>query len=135
VRSLTLAFLTVSTFAFAQPSPQPNAGATTYGDINGRAWNEASKDAKLFYLMGVAEGIVRVSPDVFTKTYMAGTLSNDEVRTAIDRFFGEPENLLIPIIDALHIVSMKTNGALQSEIDTKLSVLRAMSIKWHREHK
>jgi hypothetical protein len=123
--------------AFAQkPQTHPtHAEGTTYGVINGRVWNAISNDAKSFYLIGVAEGIIRESPAVFKKKYTVGTLSTEEVRIAIDRFFAEPENLLIPAIDALRIVAMKINGALQPEIDKELSVLRAISVKWHEEHK
>lgn len=129
--------LAISCTAFAQqPQTHPAlADGTTYGDINGRGWNAISSDGRTLYLRGVSDGIIRESSDAFKKKYMCGTLSTAEVRTAIDRFFSEPENLLVPVIDALHIVSMKVNGGLQSEIDNYLSVMRAISVKWHEEHK
>jgi hypothetical protein len=99
----------------------------TYGLINGRMWRIMSPDSKLMYLTGVAEGMIRLSSKQFSDSYKPGELNAGEVREAVDRFFSEPENVLIPAIDALHVVSMKADGRPQPEIDIQLSALRGIA--------
>ena len=99
----------------------------TYGSINGRYWNVMSSDAKLAYLLGCSEALIEEAKSEFVKKYKPGELSTGEVRTAMDRFYAEPENALIPVIDALKIVAMKANGEIQQNIDFQISVYRTFS--------
>jgi hypothetical protein len=46
------------------------------------------------------------------------------LRRGLDRFYQEPENLMIPISDSLVIFQLKVNGATQAEIETKMTEIR-----------
>jgi hypothetical protein len=61
--------------------------------------------------------------------YFASTLSLGEVVAAIDRFYAEPENLILPIVEALEVFTAKVNGATQPAIDAKLAAYRERNIK------
>jgi hypothetical protein len=47
-----------------------------------------------------------------------------EVQDAVDNFYNEPENSLIPVINALEIVSAKARGVPHDVIETKISQRR-----------
>jgi hypothetical protein len=100
----------------------------TFGLFNGYAWNSfPSTDVQRIYLAGVSEALIHEVPDVFQKKYMAGNLTTADVQVLISNFYTERANLLIPIIEALHIVSMKTHGASQAEIDEEIKLWRGVA--------
>lgn len=109
----------------------------TWANINGRFWLGYSQAEKEAYLIGSGEAIVAVCSDTSTtKTEVAERiqlhtpreLTVNEIRRALDRFFEAPENVLIPVLDAIRIVAMKERGRPQAEIDAELSTLRLLAM-------
>lgn len=96
--------------------------------MNGRGWrimNELSKGA---YLRGVFEGTIRaVGQD--SKNYFPENFAISEISTAVDQFYSQPENTLIPIVAALQVVTMKFSGTESSKIDGLTSTERRLSAK------
>ncbi|HEX4137021.1 MAG TPA: hypothetical protein VHY84_20590 [Bryobacteraceae bacterium] len=111
----------------AAQAPLGGSDVMTYGKINGRAWRSMPDAAKITYVVGALEGAMSASPAEYAAKYMLGELKTGEVRDAIDRFFAEPENILINVIEALHIVAMRVMGASQQSIDTEVSVDRMVA--------
>lgn len=96
----------------------------TYGALNGRVWKAASQDANLAYLAGLKEALALEAPEKLP-AYCPPGLTALEFQTAVDQFYAQPENLLVPIVQSLRIVSMKVAGASASDIDAELSAMRA----------
>jgi hypothetical protein len=59
--------------------------------------------------------------------YFAPAMTFAEVPDAVDRFYGEPENLPIPILAALKIVAMTAKGIPQPQIDEELRLNRQLA--------
>ncbi len=80
------------------PQPPPTAqGAEimTFGVLNGRAWRTSAEVIKTMYITGMEEALAMAAPEKLPEYCPAG-LTLDEIRQAIDRFYGEPENSLVP---------------------------------------
>ena len=130
-----LGLIIFAAVAVAQDS-QDHAPFRTFGVINGRGWRVFSPDSKISYIEGVKAGlgmaVVRTpvdSPcDVLNKgtvaAFSAEGFTQGEILEAVDRFYDQPENLLIKITDALEIVSAKARGVPQDVIETKTSQRR-----------
>lgn len=102
----------------------------TFGLFNGYAWNSfPSVDVQRIYLAGLSEALIHETPAVFENKYMTGNLTTADVQVLISNFYTERANLLIPIIEALHIVSMKTHGVSQVEIDKAIQLWRGVANK------
>src|SRR5271157_2373295 len=84
----------------------------TNGGANGRFWANLSSTSKLFFIVGFDEGIGIAAPFSEQKYFAKGTPYGDVVK-GLDRFYQEPENLMIPISDSLVIFQLKVNGATQ----------------------
>jgi len=95
----------------------------TRGFYNGRYWNATSDFGKNNYIIGFLEGLSEAPPEAIRR-YDTGELSVNEVRAAIDRFYTQPDNTLIPVFEAFQIVGMRIHGASESVIDARLSVFR-----------
>jgi len=116
-------------------TPDPNKPFRTFGEMNGRAWRGFSLDIKTAYLEGVnaalGEAVVRTletpceaqGKGVFDAHRAIG-FTRGETIEGIDRFYDQPENLLITIIDALEIVSAKARGVPHDVIEAKISARR-----------
>lgn len=95
--------------------------------INGRAWKVLSDIAKTTYLYAISDAIGEEARAQLPK-YIPDGLSRPEVRLAIDQFYEEPENLLIPVFRSLQIVVSRAGGTLQPEIDYRLAIERRVAI-------
>lgn len=104
----------------AAPPPSP---LLTWGFLNGRGWQAIAPGAKFIYVFGVSEGLLAEARSS-RANYLPDNLVLAEIQQGVDRFYIEPENILIPIIQALKIVTMKAAGASQSDIDAMLSLQR-----------
>jgi len=91
-------------------------------------------NTKSLYVIGALEGMINVITDTVKNSvdvklalqvYYPVELKPNEVRDAVDRFFAEPENLLMSVGDALRIISMKARGLPEKEIEAKISIFRA----------
>jgi hypothetical protein len=126
VAVVVLAGVSCPSLLFSQAqADQASTRVKTFGLFNGNAWNAfPSTDVQRIYLAGVSEALIREAPATFEKNYMAGNLTTADVQVLISNFYSQRENLFIPIIDALHVVSMKTHGASQASIDEQIQIQR-----------
>lgn len=93
----------------------------TFGLFNGYAWNAfGSAEVQRIYLAGASEALIREAPAIFEKSYTTGNLTTADVQVLVTNFYSETANLPIPIIDALHVVSMKTRGVSQEDINAAI---------------
>ena len=90
----------------------------TNGWLNGRAWIEMTGTQKIHYLLGYMESN-QVSARVSGYFPDAPTNIGDTLK-GLDRIYGEPENLILPIADALMVFTAKTNGLSKAEVDADL---------------
>jgi hypothetical protein len=95
----------------------------TNGAANGRFWANLSSTSKLYFILGFEEAMGLASPDS-EALYLAKSPIYGDVVKGLDRFYQEPENLMIPISDGLIIFQIKANGATQAEVETKMAVIR-----------
>jgi hypothetical protein len=128
--ALSLILLSVSALGTAQSTDEFRTG----GSLNGRAWKVMEANTKSLYVIGALEGMINVITDTVKNSvdvklalqvYYPVELKPNEVRDAVDRFFAEPENLLMSVGDALRIISMKARGLPEKEIEAKISIFRA----------
>jgi hypothetical protein len=99
--------------------------------FNGELWNSpelSSKDflaqtMKVYLIRGVYEGIYYVNPKKLCSIYTCERNYEDLVM-ALDKFYGDDENIKIPIVDALELVSMEIKGKDKTLIQEKLRILR-----------
>lgn len=114
--------LTVSCCAYGQDVNAIRTG----GLFNGRFWNAASVEGRLGYLMGFNDALGARGSDGSAARYLP-TLNFAEQQTAVTRFYQEPENLAIPILGALEVITLKVKGGDQSAIDALLARHRKTS--------
>ena len=90
----------------------------TNGWLNGRAWIEMTGTQKIHYLLGYMEANQAPSR---TPGYFPDAPTNiGDTLKGLDRIYGEPENLILPIADALMVFTAKTNGLSKAEVDADL---------------
>jgi len=61
--------------------------------------------------------------------YFPSTMTFGEIIKGLDRFYEEPENLILPVIDGLELFTLKANGVTQEAIDTKAAAFRLNYVK------
>jgi hypothetical protein len=97
----------------------------TNGLQNGIGWKGSEQMSKLNYVLGVRDALLMTGKGrIEHDRYFAKGLNNGEIVTAIDRFYEEPENLLMIVINALQFISLKARGILPTDLDQFLSVCR-----------
>ena len=77
---------------------------------------------KIMYLAGVWDGMIQLAVDAGSQpaavqTYFGGDQFFDERATGLDRFFEQPENALVPIVQALRVVAMLFQGSSKADTD------------------
>ena len=95
---------------------------TTGGRFNGRWWITMTNMRKLDYLSGYADALggVEENWDCF---YPRAPRTHGDVKIALDRFYGDAENLVLPIGDAIWVFTSKTRGLPKAEIDERLRIV------------
>lgn len=107
-----------------QPAPPIDVRSLqTYGLFNGRAWNIAAPNERAIYVHAAIEALAFVSPDSM-KGRIDSPLSYDEWVAALDRFYADPTNVLIPVMGGMEIVNMQAGGRPEAEISKQISVAR-----------
>jgi len=99
--------------------------------FNGELWNSpelSTKDflaqtMKMYLIRGVFEGVYYISPKKLCAIYSCNS-SYEELVTALDKFYENNENVKIPIVDALELVSMEIKGEDKTLIQEKLRIHR-----------
>lgn len=83
---------------------------------------------KLAYVSGISEAIDFLVGLLEYHTYFPASLKPDEFVKAVDAFYDQPENLPIPIMQAMRIVTLKANGEDPAAIDKEIAGLRRDAI-------
>src|SRR5438105_14340420 len=94
---------------------------------------------KVFYLHGVYDGVaqaqliliatrVKEAEGLLTKVPIKG-MTYGEITTALDAFYADASNVLVPVLFAHEWLKHKVGGASTSELDTEAAKLRAMFAK------
>lgn len=104
-----LVFLLLASAFCAVTQTTPEVGWQTYGICNGRAWQTFPHSEKIVYTTAASEALV-VAAATEHPVYFTYNLSGEEFVKAVDRFYQEPENLPIPIMHALKLVTLKADG-------------------------
>ena len=134
-----LILLSTATGSIAQQS-----SFTTAGTFNGHMWQLLSSTQKASHLTGIQEGIklclnqikndLHISAGLMREMKESGVFDRrlllfssqgiTAVETGIDKFYQDPANLEIPIMDAYQHVTLGLNYAPARELANNLSSLR-----------
>jgi hypothetical protein len=97
--------------------------------LNGLAWRSLSTSEKTLYVTGAVEAfymayqlqMARANLDCVRSVVGVSTMllkgSLPELRREIENFYENPDNIPIPIMDALGYSAMKLGGASKSELE------------------
>lgn len=109
----------------------------THGLANGRYWAMLNKTGKAAWVDGYqtglqigAQSMANLSDTDFedqSVAYLPKSLTIGEITGAIDRFYSEPENVLVPVSDAISVVSFKAGGTSASDLDELVTKLRRLA--------
>ncbi len=99
-------------------------GQKTGFQFNGRAWESFSEAMKLGYVLGFTEA---VSTGVCEQERLPCHMQMGEMTKAVDRVYEEPENVLLPIPMAIHIVTMKAAGMDPAAFEKEVAALRRLA--------
>jgi hypothetical protein len=101
---------------------------------NGQAWKTFNPLAKAVYVMGYCEGVgtaTQMIPNVAvaqaTQEILMGTglkLNNGKTADALDRFFDDPLNMPITLLDAIWIVVEQARGESPRKVDEDIRRFR-----------
>jgi len=117
---------------------------TTSGVFNGHMWQLLSSSQKASHLTGFQEGIklclnqikenLHISAELMQAMKEAGLFDRrrllftsqgiSAIETGLDKFYEDPANLEIPIMDAYQHVTLELNYAPPQEVANNLSNLR-----------
>ena len=125
-----------SATANAQPEPQPKPNdakpvgteTETHGLFNGRLWKGLSTGEKIMFVVGFSSGI-GITNTTNAEAYVPGKLTNREIAEGLDRFYVEPENLLVPMCLSVAILAKKASGAEPVAIDSLIAEVRRWSLQ------
>ena len=97
----------------------------TNGTGNGRLWKALTAPlVREGVIVGIWTAAFFIAPRNEALKYKPSNLETKEVIVAVDRFYKEPENLAIAIMDALRVVTLKTNGADPDTVARIVSEMR-----------
>lgn len=123
----------------AQCLPQFDPRVSTMGSCpacssDGRFWQHLTTPpgTKFSYILGISEGVTFVGSLFQRNVYFPNSLSSDEFIKAIDKFYDQPENLPIPIMQAMRMVTARVNGADPVAIEKEIATLRRDALELHR---
>ncbi|MFZ3342236.1 MAG: hypothetical protein WA213_15230 [Terriglobales bacterium] len=129
---MSLAFLCAA-LAF----PQERGDEYTLNMSNGRSWRETPEIAKIGYIVAVwdmatwieirdGRGGHELEKDTARLSHLAAT----EVVQEVDKFYSDPSNALVPILETLSWVDAKASGASPAELDSLEATLRRRAIRF-----
>lgn len=99
----------------------------TQGIINGRFWNTAPENAKVYVVVGyctgmaASEGTNPLHDDCTKATY-------GEIREGLDTFYREPLNRAIPLPLAVHYFALKMLGTDPEAVEKLIVSARQFSV-------
>jgi len=119
-------FVLLSSLAFAQSSTPTAQQIETLGMSNGRLWLAMpSPEMRTMYLVGIKD-ILLATQSKDAKDYMASGFLVKEMAASIDHFYAFPENVRIPIVNALQISVLKFKGVQPEQIESVTATFRKM---------
>ena len=95
-------------------------------DLNGRGWLNAEGYARSMYVSGVQSALHNFPSDngqLVTPAHM----TVGEMCAALERFYAEPENLPVPVVFALGIVTAKAAGTDPATVEKMAATLRRIA--------
>jgi len=126
--------LVAQTQAASQPQPPPIPSATptvktppstTFGFQNGRMWKALAPFEKFVYVLAIRDALARETEQAQWSKY--APRDEMDIPAAIDRVYSDPQNLAIPIVDALHLAVMTANGESPEVIADEFEYQRELS--------
>lgn len=104
--------------------------------LNGRFWMSISTNARGNFLVGFAEALLWYSditaadPTIHEKNAdnWPQEATYGDIERGVTKFYEEPENLSIPIIQAIKIFTMKVHSRSQAAIDSQVTFQRIISL-------
>ena len=121
-----------SALAFAQA---PANQTTPDGYHNGRFWNTLNLSLRTFYLVGYFDGFDKALVEVLNQETERSILAIESMNVphvgqgamiaALDRFYGDTENLNIPIWRAIRIAGLRLAAKPAREIAAETETARA----------
>jgi hypothetical protein len=97
------------------------------GAANGRLWTVLTPDHRSWFIFGQQDATKAILLRSVADRFAPRTLSNTEIVAAIDRFYDEPENLPISIMDALMVVTLRANGADSDTVAHAVAQLKRLA--------
>jgi len=104
--------------------------------LNGRYWMSIGKNNRIDYLVGFGEAVGwysamgatdQVLHDKNADNWPTGATAGD-IEKGVTKFYEEPENLSIPIINAIKIFAMKLHSRPQPAIDSEITFQRKLAL-------
>ena len=97
-----------------EKQPETTATAsqtTTKGMLNGFGWQKSNPDQKIYYVGAVGDVVKNMDLGIHFG------LKLEEIANLVDGFYIDPANIMVPVVDALRIMSFQRTGASMSEVD------------------
>jgi hypothetical protein len=109
--------------------------------FTGREWNNVwSDEMKTSYVMGLQDGLIigiretagnnkELRDNGINKCFPKTIFSRGEYMSALESFYVDPSNILIPVGNAFYLVTQKFKGVTKQELDDLLKYYRRISAK------
>jgi hypothetical protein len=79
-------------------------------------------------VVGFSSGI-GITNTTNAEAYVPGKLTNREIAEGLDRFYVEPENLLVPMCFSVAILAKKASGVEPAAVDSLIAEVRRWSLQ------
>lgn len=130
----------VSSYVFASDIDRHFTQTEIQDQLNGRAWNELDDGEKLFYVIGLREGMwlgkeLYVAFEGYEQEKIKEILeqglatfhikaTNEEVKEYFNKFYSEVANLNIPVTEVYWIMYFEYTGFTEEETNKLIYKLR-----------
>ena len=106
--------------------PSQVFSTTNFFSVRGEMWNDLFRESsKLIYVMGLMDGLI-LSEKETQDEYLGSGLSSTQYVSALDQFYKDYKNSLIPVPLALTIITSEVRGKNKKDIEKELIELRAI---------
>ena len=112
--------------ALSPADPLKPEDTSTDGPLNGQLWRLISPEAKAAFILGFSEALWVEKGEAKSK-YFPLRLQADELSAYLDRFYENPENIIIPVFAALEVITLRSNGTDPQALEVRLSVYRRLA--------
>ena len=96
--------------------------------VRGQVWAMLSDIEKNMYVAGVMDGLIFAKGNVQGVEISYDT-SSQRLRSAIDQFYADYRNELIPVPFALKVISLELAGTPETIVDKELESLRQQFVR------